>query len=190
MATNDKATKTKPTTAAKSKAKPVTPTKADMPDAIVPKALARAIHVIERELGEVAGMDIEPGSYPVALSISINGDITIAKPTESQAKGKPTITSDDLVASLLAGCGNPSRYLREAVNRIKRAEGGAQQTQTDLAAARKAHKDELAACCQQAGLWEEGTPTVRRGSTGGLPAVEITGSVGKAMVSIQVSDAE
>lgn len=141
-------------------------------------ALERAISVLEESLPKGA-RDIDPGSYPIALTIDLTGDIVKGAPTTTTSKESATFTRDELLNALCVGksIGDVEDMVQEGINAIQAAEertGGA----SVLAAATEALTKSIEVVARARGRWEKKKGKAKKGATTGKPRVMVTGTIG------------
>ncbi len=156
-------------------------------------ALDRAKKQIEAELDDKSAK-LPEGTYPVELSIAINGDITKGPPIGG---GKPferrAFGDTDLVGAMFAIYADDPAAMEEdcddAVKLISHARSKP-AVQAKLAAGNEIASATLLKLAKKRKLVETGETPPRAGRTDGKPTVVITGNVDKRIVSIDINTGE
>ncbi len=191
--------KTAKKTAGKPKAtKTVAPSPDDLSKAAVVKALTRAAASVEKSM-TVKKVSLDPGSYPVALNLDIDGELLVEAPVAGTPAGPSTtvvdVTPIDLLFAMMAG--RTQSVIEQHVERglafVRQARSGkeadkaAAQAQIDEAEAVLTALLEAGAKRRRMTRVQEspGRPG-RAGAVKGLPGVAVNGTIGEREVKVEV----
>lgn len=159
--------------------------------AVVKAALTRALAVVEAQAKKLGATELDEGSYPVAMDVSIAGDVTVGKSTPpGEPRECSTVADGEVLYGMLATM--TKTEIRAAVRKAFKLHlraGTSEKAKADLDQGKKHLTEVLLDEAKKLGLVRTVTPSGRRGSVAGKPHVQVTGSAGEHKLELEVADA-
>ncbi len=153
------------------------------------KGLERSLESLRETLGNKRAK-LAPGTYALSLSVSVNGDISVAPDVETSGREGPSVKDRELLVGVLVGmgpggAGDAETLVGEAMAAVKDAEAtGAGANRYEAA---EALLDEIVERqARRRKLWRTTPAGWRAGATTGEPGVDVSGSVNGRNVSVNV----
>lgn len=154
--------------------------------ALVKSLLERSAEVVGDTLPTNAE-DIRAGTYPVNVTIKINGDLIKGEAYRNDDKFGPSFSNDELLTALLYGMSTTEveEKIHDAVENIihARENVGAKAT---MAKAEELLVGVVKSYCESRGQWKIKPGKLNRGPTTGKPCVTVAGTIGVNKTSLGV----
>lgn len=158
----------------------------DLKLSVAASAMERGAKVLRERLPSNAA-DIDAGSYPVALTIEITGDIVKGKPETEDDKECPKFSDDELLIALFSGktAGEVQELVEPAIEAIIRARENA-GTAGAIEKAKVLLSDAVKTYAKSRGEWITKAGKTSKGKTTGKPRISIDGTFGFNEVDMSV----